>query len=88
MTKAFADGDAWSNRFSSSKGVSVPKPQRMRFVGYSMGQMIELAYGDMAFEHSQQLNCRYDRFGDRFWFVIDTNIPERWVPGPGDHLVG
>ncbi|WP_155895548.1 hypothetical protein [Comamonas aquatica] len=74
MTKAFAEGDAWSNRFSSSKGVSVPKPQRVRFVGYSMVEMIALAYDDIPFEHSQQLNCRYERFGDRFWYVLDTNI--------------
>lgn len=80
MTKAFADGDAWSNRFSSSKGVAVPKPERIRFVGYSMVDMITLAYADMPYGHSQQLNCRYDRFGDRFWYVLDTNILESWRP--------
>lgn len=66
MTKAFAECDAWSNRFSSSKCVAVPKPERIRFVGYSMVDMITLAYADMPYGHSQQLNYRYDRFGDRF----------------------
>lgn len=31
MTKAYADGEPWSKRFSSSRGVTVPKPERIRF---------------------------------------------------------
>lgn len=80
MTKAFADGDAWSNRFSSSKGLSVPKPQRIRFVGWSMPDVLQAVFDDLdsvGYQCSEQLSVRLSHFKDACWFILDTNIPMR-----------
>lgn len=78
MTKAFADGDAWSNRFSSSKGITVPKPQRMRFVGWNMADVLTAVLDDLdlacGYRHSDQLQWHLSRFRDSCWFILDTNI--------------
>ncbi|GAB3188336.1 rolling circle replication-associated protein [Hydrogenophaga aquatica] len=78
MVKAFADGDAWSNRFSSSKGVTVPKPERMRFVGYSLCEVLELVFNDLPHYVSDQLTWGMGRFKDCVWLMIDRNIR---IPG-------
>lgn len=77
MTKAFADGDAWSNRFSSSKGVTVPKPQRIRFVGWELGDVLTAMFDDLPAYHSHQLAGQFNRLRDGCWFILDTNIPIR-----------
>lgn len=82
MTKAFAEGDAWSNRFSSSKHVTVPKPQRIRFVGWELADVCMAVFDDMPDHFSCQLSWRLNHFKDGCWFVLDTNIPLRepaWV---------
>jgi hypothetical protein len=77
MTKAFADGDAWSNRFSSSKTVTVPKPQRIRFVGWRLGDVAATVFDDLPPYISEQLLWGMTRFKDGIWFILDTNIPMR-----------
>lgn len=77
MTKAFADGDAWSNRFSSSKGVTVPKPERIRFVGYSFGEVAVAVFDDMPSHDVAQLRWGLNRYRDGLWFILDMNIGAR-----------
>jgi hypothetical protein len=48
MLKAFQDGDAWSNRYSSGGLGALPVPQRIRFLGYSLLEMVELAFHEIA----------------------------------------
>lgn len=78
MTKAFADGEAWSNRFSSSKGVTVPKPERIRFTGYSLLDMARAVFDDLPDCVDAQLQWGLNRWKDGFWWVIDLNIKSRW----------
>lgn len=75
MIKAFAEGEAWKNRFSSSKGIAVPKPVRIRFAGYSLIDMCRLIFDNcLDYVHSQQLRWGLTGFKDGVWFVLDTNI--------------
>ena len=78
MVKAFADGDAWSNRFSSSKGVTVPKAERIRFAGYTLPEVLQLVLEDLPRHVSEQLRMGLNRFKDGVWLMIDRNIR---VPG-------
>lgn len=88
MVKAFADGDAWSNRFSSSKSITVPAPQRIRFVGWSFTDVCIAVFDDMPAHDSSQLVWKLSRRGaprgeEGCWFILDTNIPVR-EPDFGD----
>ena len=74
MVKAFSDGDAWSNRFSSSKGVTVPKPERMRFVGCTLLDVVRLIFDDLPPCRMEQYVCGMTRFSDGFWLILDGNI--------------
>lgn len=74
MTKAFAEGDPWSNRFSSSKGVKVPKAERIRFIGYSFGEVATAAFHDLPPYVSDQLRWGLTRWKDGLWWILDTNI--------------
>lgn len=78
MTKAFADGEAWSNRFSASKGVTIPKPERIRFTGYSLLDMARAVFDDLPDCVDSQLQWGLNRWKDGFWWVIDLNIKSRW----------
>lgn len=78
MTKAFAEGDPWSNRFSASKGVSIPKPERIRFVGYSMVDVAIAVFDDLPDYLSDQLSWRLNRWKDGMSWILDTNIQSRW----------
>ncbi len=80
MLKAFSDGDAWSNRFSSSKGVTVPKPERIRLVGYSLLEVVQLVFDDLKTCCSSQFDCGMTRFNDGFWLILDLNIKPSGVP--------
>ena len=81
MTKAFAEGEPWSNRFSSSRGVTVPKPERMRFPGYSLLDMARVVFDDLPGCVGEQLRWGLNRWKDGFWWVIDLNIsPRMYVP--------
>ncbi len=77
MVKAFADGDAWSNRFSSSKGVTVPKPVRIRFAGWKLTDVMMVVFDELPDHHSDQLNWRLNQYKDGCWFILDTNIVPR-----------
>lgn len=82
MTKAFAEGDAWSNRFSSSKGQPVPQPQRMKFVGWDLGDVCRVVFDDLPGGASgEQVAWGVTRYRDGVWFVIDTNIRHREPTG-------
>ena len=79
MTKAFAEGDKWQNRFSASKGVPVPKPERVRFNGYGLADVIRAVFDDMPACVSAQLRWGLSRFKDGAWFIVDQNIrPPEW----------
>lgn len=79
MTKAFAEGDPWSNRFSSAKGVTVPKPERIRFVGYSLAEVAMVVFDDLPAFRSDQLNWGLTRWNDGLWWILDTNIRPQWI---------
>jgi hypothetical protein len=77
MTKAFADGVPWSNRFSSSKGLTVPKPERIRFVGYSLGDVATAVFHDLPDFWSDQLRWGLTEWKDGLWWILDMNIRPR-----------
>lgn len=78
MMKAYEEGDPWSNRFSSSKGVTVPKPERIRFAGYTMAEVAVAVFDDLPEYFSNQLSWRLSRWKDAMSWVLDTNIRPRW----------
>ncbi len=77
MTKAYAEGEPWSNRFSSSKGVSVPKPERIRFAGYTFAEVAIAVFDDLPTYLSDQLQFGLSRWKDELWWILDLNISER-----------
>jgi hypothetical protein len=77
MTKAFAEGEPWSNRFSSSRGVTVPKPERMRFIGYGMTEVAVAVFDDLPVYTTSQLSWGLNRWKDGMWWILDTNIRPR-----------
>ena len=66
MLKAFEDGDDWSNRYSGSAGVEIPKAVRMRFVGEQLADLIGLAYDDCASGPCEVMTW-LSRWGDVFY---------------------
>jgi hypothetical protein len=81
MLKAFEDGDDWSNRYSGSAGVELPKPVVVRFKAYSMAELIALAYGEVA-EGVCECMTWLEGFGDTFF--LSTERP----PGAASLLAG
>jgi hypothetical protein len=77
MTKAYAEGAAWSNRFSSSKGVTVPPAQRIRFVGYTMSEVAVAVFDDIGDFCTEQLRWGLNRWKDSLWWIVDKNISMR-----------
>lgn len=77
MTKAFADGEPWSNRFSSSRGVTIPKPERIRFAGYTLSDVAEVVFDDLPAYATEQLRWGLNRWKDSLWWVLDLNIRRR-----------
>ncbi len=86
MTKAFADGDEWSNRFSSSKGISIPKPERIRFAGYSFGDVATVIFDDLPPYFSEQLQWGLNRWKDALFWTLDLNLKRRETSGAYDDL--
>lgn len=76
MLKAYAEGDAWSNRFSASQH-SIPEPQRAVFRGSSLREMIELSYA-FAADGVCEITSWLSRFGDTFY--LSTQIQDRSQP--------
>lgn len=79
MTKAYAEGDPWSNRFSSSTGVSVPEPDRMRFIGYSLSEVATVVFDDLPPFVSEQLRWGMTQWKEGLWWILDLNIRPREV---------
>lgn len=77
MTKAYADGEPWSKRFSSSRGVTIPKPERIRFWGYTMMDVAQLVFDDLPAFGVGQLEWGLNRWKDCLWWVLDLNITSR-----------
>ena len=48
MMKAFEDGDAWSNRYSASQGINIPKATILEFRQYGLNDLVELLFGEIA----------------------------------------
>jgi hypothetical protein len=74
MTKAYAEGEPWSNRFSSSRGVTIPRPERIRFVGYSLGEVATVVFDDMPEFWCDQLRWGLTPWKDGLWWILDLNI--------------
>ena len=68
-----------SNRFSSSKGVKVPKPERIRCVGYSFCDVAQAVFDDLPPFVSYQLRWGMTRWKDGLWWILDTNIRPKEV---------
>jgi len=79
MLKAFADGDAWSNRYSSGGLDALPVPQRVRFAAYSMAEMIQLAYDEIA-GGACEIWAGLKHHGETFFLSVG---PLRPSPGGG-----
>lgn len=77
MTKAFADGDPWTNRFSSSRGVTVPKAERIRFAGYAFCDVARAVFEDMPGFWGDQLRWGMTRWKDGLWWILDMNVRPR-----------
>lgn len=75
MVKAFEEGEPWSKRYSGSKGLPIPKPERIRFVGYDLGEVCGLIFEDLGTYDTRQLRCSLNYFKDGAWFILDRNIP-------------
>ena len=90
MTKAFAEGEPWSNRFSSSGSVTVPKPVRIRFTGWRFADVCQAVFDDMTgYCHSSQLRWQLLRRNVTeaeagCWFILDTNIRPRFFTEESD----
>ena len=78
MTKAFAEGEPWSNRFSASKGVTVPKPERIRFTGYGMTDVAQCVFDDLPACVVDQVRWGLTRWRDGLWWIVDMNIRPRY----------
>lgn len=74
MTKAYAEGEPWAKRFSSSRGVSIPRPERIRFVGYSLTDVAQLVFDDLPHSCCDQLRWGLTRWKDGLWWILDMNI--------------
>lgn len=74
MLKAFRDGDDWSNRYSAGGLSALPAPERVRFQGASLVDLITLAYSEIA------------RSSCEIWTSLrHTWNPDEWrMTGPPD----
>jgi len=78
MTKAFADGDAWSNRFSASKH-SIPEAARVTFRGVSLADVIAAAYA-FAADGACSVQCSWlSRYGDLFYLASEPPALDRSI---------
>jgi hypothetical protein len=75
MLKAFADGDAWSNRYSSGGLGALPAIERARFVAKDLLELMTLCYGEIAL-HSCEVWTACRHFGGVVEsFFISTGPP-------------
>jgi hypothetical protein len=82
MTKDFAEGELWSNRFSASKfktGEGIPPAERIRFVGYDLFEVARVVFDDLPSYVSEQLWWGLGRYKDTLWWILDLNIRPREV---------
>ncbi|SEL93689.1 hypothetical protein SAMN05216359_1298 [Roseateles sp. YR242] len=89
MLKAFEDGEDWSNRYSASAvrldrdgnvvKVSLPAAVVLRFKGYSMLDLIALAYDEIA---DGVCDCApwLSRFGDTFFMSTESLSGRKKAP--------
>ncbi len=74
MLKAFEDGDDWSNRYSASKGIEVPRPDVMRFTGSSLAELMGLVYDAIAGGRVEVVSW-LNHFKDLFYLSIEPCSP-------------
>jgi len=86
MMKAFEEGDSWSNRFSASRTVKVPKAERIRFVGYTFSEVAMAVFDDLPPYSTEQLLWGMNRWRDSLWWILDLNLKRRETPGDYDAL--
>lgn len=81
MTKAFEEGEAWKNRFSSSKGVTIPKPERIRFAGYSFGDVAQLVFDELdkitGYCSHMLVHWRLSKWKDGLVWIVDERARPR-----------
>lgn len=69
MLKAYAEGDKWSNRYSSSS-CQIPPPVRLRFMSETLADLIGLVYSAIGTENTQTTFWLSD-FKDRFFLTSE-----------------
>lgn len=69
MLKAYAEGDKWSNRYSSSS-CQLPTPVRLRFMSETLADLIGLVYSAIGTENTQTTFWLSD-FKDRFFLTSE-----------------
>lgn len=74
MLKAFEDGDDWSNRYSATSGVQLPKAQVVRFRAYALADLIALAYDEVA-SGVCEIMTWLSRWGDTFFMSTEPPLP-------------
>lgn len=79
MLKAFEDGDDWSNRYSASAGVTLPKAQVLRFRSYALADLIALAYDEIAAGACECMSW-LARWGDTFFLSTEESDPMKKPP--------
>jgi len=70
LVKAFEDGDAWSNRYSASMDVEMPLAQRLEFNRADLGDLISLAYGDIA-SGDCEITTWLSPYRDSFYLAVE-----------------
>jgi len=80
MLKAFHEGDEWSNRYSASAGLQLPKAQVVRFRSYAMADLIALAYEEVA-QGVCECMTWLSRWGDTFFLSTELASAMKKPPG-------
>jgi hypothetical protein len=71
MMKAFAEGDDWSNRYSSSEeGAKIPPPVLLTFRNAALAELIDLTFSEIAVG-DREVTMWLSRWGDVFYLSTE-----------------
>lgn len=74
MLKSYADGEPWTNRYSSSKGLKVPPATLLEFRGASLAELVPLLFDEIAAGACQCMTW-LSGFGDCFFLSTERPPP-------------
>ena len=76
MLKAFDEGDDWSNRYSGSAAVAIPKPVRREFVKAALQDLIGMVWDEVCIGDCDTFTW-LSRFGDTFYISTEPEVRMR-----------